>query len=83
MQRYLAGILAVFNVANGLVMLFAGSLWWNHVAGARETGPFNPHSSRTSARHSRWRAWSSGRGPGEANTGRPQWPARDFSPRMA
>ena len=43
MQRYLAGILAAFNVANGLVMLFAGSLWWDHVAGARETGPFNPH----------------------------------------
>jgi len=24
-------------------MLFAGSIWWTHVAGARETGPFNPH----------------------------------------
>jgi hypothetical protein len=43
MQRWLAGILAVFNVANGLMMLFAGSVWWAHVAGARETGPFNPH----------------------------------------
>jgi hypothetical protein len=43
MQRWLAGILAVFNVVNGLVMLFAGSIWWAHVPGARETGPFNPH----------------------------------------
>src|SRR5258708_7971227 len=24
-------------------MLFAGSIWWDQVAGARETGPFNPH----------------------------------------
>jgi hypothetical protein len=43
MRRWLSGILAIFNVANGLLMLFAGSLWWEHVAGARETGPFNPH----------------------------------------
>jgi hypothetical protein len=43
MQRWLAGILAVSNVVNGLVMLCAGSIWWAHVAGARETGPFNPH----------------------------------------
>jgi hypothetical protein len=43
MQRWLAGILAVFSTVNGLVMLFAGSIWWAHVAGARETGPFNPH----------------------------------------
>jgi hypothetical protein len=43
MQRWLAGILAVFNVVNGLVMLLAGSIWWARVAGVRETGPFNPH----------------------------------------
>ena len=43
MRRWLAGILAVFDVLNGLVMLLAGSVWWAHVAGARETGPFNPH----------------------------------------
>jgi hypothetical protein len=43
MQRWLAGLLAVFNVANGLVMLFASSIWWAHVAGASDTGPFNPH----------------------------------------
>src|SRR5437899_10461841 len=24
-------------------MLLAGSVWWAHVAGSRETGPFNPH----------------------------------------
>ena len=43
MQRWLAGLLAVFNVANGLVMLFASSIWWAQVAGASDTGPFNPH----------------------------------------
>src|SRR5262245_49835895 len=43
MRRSIAAILAIFNVANGLVMLFAGSLWWAHVASARDTGPFNPH----------------------------------------
>jgi len=43
MRTWLAAILAVFNVGNGLVMLFAGSMWWAHVAGARETGPFNLH----------------------------------------
>jgi hypothetical protein len=43
MRRWLAAILAVFNVGNGLAMLFAGSTWWAHVAGARDTGAFNPH----------------------------------------
>jgi peptidoglycan/LPS O-acetylase OafA/YrhL len=43
MQRWLAGFLAALNVANGLAMLFASSVWWAHVAGARDTGPFNPH----------------------------------------
>jgi len=43
MQRWFAGLLAIGNIVNGLVMLFASSLWWAHVAGARETGPFNPH----------------------------------------
>ena len=46
MRRWLAAILAVFNVGNGLAMLFAGSVWWAHVAGARDTGPFNPHFVR-------------------------------------
>ena len=43
MQRWIAAILAVFNVANGLAMLFASSLWWNSVPGVPDTGPFNPH----------------------------------------
>lgn len=43
MQRWIAGILAVFNCANGLAMLFAGSFWWTSVPGAPDTGPFNPH----------------------------------------
>jgi hypothetical protein len=43
MQRWCAAILAVFNVANGLAMLFASSLWWNSVPGVPDTGPFNPH----------------------------------------
>ncbi|WJR81092.1 hypothetical protein [Bradyrhizobium sp. NP1] len=43
MQRWIAGILGAFNVANGLVMLFAGSTWWASVPGVPETGPFNPH----------------------------------------
>jgi hypothetical protein len=33
----------VFNVANGLVMLFASSTWWNSVPGVADTGPFNLH----------------------------------------
>jgi len=43
MQRRIAAILSVFNVANGLTMLFAGSIWWTLVPGASDTGPFNPH----------------------------------------
>jgi hypothetical protein len=43
MRRWIAAILAVFNGANGLVMLFAGPAWWNRVPGAPDTGPFNPH----------------------------------------
>jgi hypothetical protein len=43
MQRWLAAILAVFNIANGLAMLFAGATWWNSVPGVPDTGPFNPH----------------------------------------
>lgn len=43
MQRWIAAILAVFNVANGLVMLFASSAWWNSVPGVLDTGPFNLH----------------------------------------
>ncbi|MGY3136950.1 hypothetical protein ACVWZM_007632 [Bradyrhizobium sp. USDA 4501] len=43
MKRWIAGILALFNLANGLVMLSAGSLWWSLVPRAADTGPFNPH----------------------------------------
>lgn len=43
MQRSIAGILAVFNVINGLAMLFAGSTWWVTVPGVPDTGPYNPH----------------------------------------
>jgi hypothetical protein len=43
MKRWIAGILAIFNGANGLVMLFAGPFWWEHVPGVMDTGPFNPH----------------------------------------
>ncbi len=43
MRRVLAAILAVLNVTNGLMMLFAGPFWFESVPGAAETGPFNPH----------------------------------------
>ncbi len=43
MRRWIAGILALFNLGNGLTMLSAGSTWWASVPGASDTGPFNPH----------------------------------------
>jgi hypothetical protein len=43
MQRWIAAVLAVFNGANGLVMLFASSAWWDSVPGVPDTGPFNLH----------------------------------------
>ena len=43
MRRGFAAILAVVNVANGLMMLIAGRFWFESVPGAAETGPFNPH----------------------------------------
>ncbi len=43
MRRVLAAILAILNVGNGLLMLFAGPFWFQSVPGAAETGPFNPH----------------------------------------
>jgi peptidoglycan/LPS O-acetylase OafA/YrhL len=43
MRRWIAAVLAVFNVFNGLAMLFASSTWWANVPGVPETGPFNPH----------------------------------------
>ena len=43
MNRWIAGILGLFNAANGLAMLFASSAWWDSVPGVPDTGPFNPH----------------------------------------
>ena len=43
MQRMIAAILAVANIANGLMMLVAGPFWYQSAPGAAETGPFNPH----------------------------------------
>jgi hypothetical protein len=43
MKRMIAAILAVANIANGLMMLVAGPFWYQSVPGAAETGPFNPH----------------------------------------
>jgi len=43
MQRSIAAIMAVFNGVNGLVMLFASSVWWESIPGVPDTGPFNPH----------------------------------------
>jgi hypothetical protein len=42
-KRWIAGILAAFNLANGLAMIFASSAWWARVPGVPDTGPFNPH----------------------------------------
>jgi hypothetical protein len=39
MQRWIAGDLAVFNISNGLAMLFASSTWWASVPGERDTDP--------------------------------------------
>lgn len=43
MRRVLAAALAILNVGNGLLMLFAGPFWFQSVPGAADTGPFNPH----------------------------------------
>jgi branched-subunit amino acid ABC-type transport system permease component len=43
MKRSIAGILAAFNLANGLAMIFGSSVWWSNVPGAPDTGPFNLH----------------------------------------
>src|SRR6202047_2153815 len=37
MQRWIAGILAIFNISNGLAMLFASSTWWVSVPAGRGT----------------------------------------------
>ena len=43
MRRLLAAILAIPTLANGLMMLAAGSRWYETVPGVTDTGPFNPH----------------------------------------
>jgi branched-subunit amino acid ABC-type transport system permease component len=43
MKRLISAVLGVANIANGLMMLAAGTLWYQSVPGAAETGPFNPH----------------------------------------
>jgi branched-subunit amino acid ABC-type transport system permease component len=43
MKRWIAGILAAFNLTNGLAMMFASSAWWARVPGVSDTGPFNLH----------------------------------------
>jgi hypothetical protein len=43
MQRLIAAIIAIPTLFNGLVMLFAGSHWYQSVPGVTDTGPFNPH----------------------------------------
>ncbi|MBR1124168.1 hypothetical protein JQ628_21740 [Bradyrhizobium lablabi] len=43
MQRLIAAIIAVPTLFNGLVMIFAGSRWYQTVPGVTDTGPFNPH----------------------------------------
>ena len=42
-RRLTAALLAFAMGGNGLVMLVAGPWWYGAVAGARQTGPFNPH----------------------------------------
>ena len=68
MRRWIAAILAIFDALNGLAMLFAGPAWYAARPGASNR-PSMPTSSRTSARHSWWRASRSQRGHGGRCTG--------------
>jgi hypothetical protein len=43
MRRLIAAILAIPTLLNGLVMIAAGSHWYDAVPGVSDTGPFNPH----------------------------------------
>jgi len=42
-RRRLAGLLAAFNVLNGLIMLAFSKHWYDAVPGVALTGPFNRH----------------------------------------
>lgn len=41
--RVIAGLLGLFNLANGLRMVTAPAQWFATAPGAAETGPFNVH----------------------------------------
>jgi hypothetical protein len=43
MHKSIAAALAVPNILNGIMMLFASPYWYLSVPGASETGPYNPH----------------------------------------
>ena len=43
MRRFIAAVLAVLTVLNGIIMLLAGAAWYESVPGVSETGPYNPH----------------------------------------
>ncbi|WP_407168570.1 hypothetical protein [Bradyrhizobium sp. ORS 111] len=43
MQLWIAAGLGLLNIANGLAMLIASSIWWAVVPGVQDTGPFNRH----------------------------------------
>lgn len=42
-MQILVFVLAVFYVANGVVMIAAPMWWYGATPGVAETGPFNPH----------------------------------------
>ena len=45
-DRYLAGLMALLFVGNGIAMLGAPLTWYDAVPGVPATGPFNPHFVR-------------------------------------
>ncbi|HEX7947970.1 MAG TPA: hypothetical protein VF495_25110 [Phenylobacterium sp.] len=45
-HRYLAALMALAFVANGIAMLAAPLTWYDTVPGVPTTGPFNPHFVR-------------------------------------
>lgn len=46
MKRSIAGLAALYNSINGVVMLIDGSNWYASVPGVTETGPYNGHFIR-------------------------------------
>ncbi len=43
MKRIIAGLAALYNAINGLIMLIDGPNWYARVPGVTETGPYNGH----------------------------------------